>query len=83
MARVRHEFKDGTRLAFDENIADREMGSYARDGNIIVCVAKHAEADEDWVDRAFQRDADVCISNDSDVGNYIQKMDYPMRWKLP
>lgn len=78
-----HTFPLGTRLAFDENIADRTIGAYARSGCIVVYVSPHGTADEVWMEEAWARGAEVCISKDADIGNIIQKENYDMRWEIP
>lgn len=77
-----HEFTPGTRLAFDVNVSNAEIGAYVRNGCIGVLCAQKSESDESWVHRAFMADCDVCLSQDADVGNIIEKEGYEgMRWK--
>lgn len=79
-----HSFKPGTRLAFDENISDRTIGRYARDGCIIVFVAKKGQPDEEWLWQAYEAGADVVFSYDLDIPNILEKEKInDMRWREP
>ncbi len=78
-----HSYPDGTMIAFDENISDKTMGAYARSGCIIVYVAKEAEPDEQWVDKAIANGAEVIISHDLDIPNYLQKLGSNIEWREP
>lgn len=78
-----HTIEPGTRMAFDENIGDKEIGQYARAGAVIVYVSPAGTDDETWLQDAWAAGADVVVSNDSDIGNIIQKENYDMTWKLP
>lgn len=74
MAPVGHH--EAMRLAVDVNVSNREIGELAREGDQIVCVARKSEYDQDWIERALERDADVIISQDLDVPNLLD------RWRV-
>lgn len=78
-----HIFKQGTKVAFDENIGNPTIGKYARSGCIVVYVAPHGAEDEVWVEEAWTRGAEVIISRDLDIGNIIDKENYDMKWVEP
>lgn len=59
------------RLAVDVNISNREIGELAREGDQIVCVARKREDDQNWLERALERDVDVIISQDLDIPNLL------------
>jgi hypothetical protein len=77
-------YPSGTRLAFDENIGDKVIGSYARSGCVIVYVAPKGSRDEDWVEEAHARGAQVVLSWDLDIGNIIDRNQYDgVQWREP
>ena len=61
------------RVALDVNISNFQIGTLARNGDLVVCVAKASESDEVWLTRALDRDADIVISQDLDVPNLLDK----------
>jgi hypothetical protein len=79
-----HTYPPGTKLAFDVNISDRTMGRYARDGCVIVFVAKDGQPDEEWIWQAYEAGAEVVLSYDLDIPNLIEKENLlGMKWREP
>lgn len=80
------------KLALDVNISNRDIGELAREGYVIVCVAKRGEEDQLWLERALAEDVDVIISQDLDIPNlldrwrvandvlWFEKLEYFRRW---
>lgn len=80
------EFPMGTRVAFDVHYSSKQIGDYARHGHIVVCVARNGEPDDEWLDRAYERGAEVVFSQDTDAGIIIDKNGWnvgekPMTWR--
>lgn len=68
-------------VAVDVNISNYIIGTLARSGDMIVCVAKISEPDEKWLDRALARGAEVIISQDLDIPNLLDHWDEgKVRW---
>ena len=61
------------KLAFDISYSDRLIGSMARKGHQIVCVAAHGETDESWFARAMANGAEIVFSRDHDLVNLLAK----------
>ncbi len=71
----------GSKLAFDVNVSNKDIGQYARAGYVIVCCCEPSESDESFLDRAWVAGATHVFSQDADIGNIIQKENYDMIWK--
>lgn len=85
----RHFFKEtkdelpmGTKVAFDVTYSDKTIGAYSRHGHHVVCVARPGETDESWVGRAMEAGAEIVFSEDSDVGNILERENwFFMKWR--
>lgn len=64
------------KIAFDVNVADAEIGRLVRLGFEVVCVARRAEPDDSWIERAVDNGAQIIFSNDLDVPNYLDRQNY-------
>lgn len=64
------------KIAYDVGVHDREIGRVTRLGHEVVCVAKQAEADEIWIERAMDNGAEIIFSDDLDIPNYLDKNNY-------
>jgi hypothetical protein len=68
------------RIALDESIGFAKTNSLKNMGYDIVAIARHAEKDVDWLNRAFANGALFVVSPDLDIPNLIEKENYPMIW---
>lgn len=64
------------KVAVDVNVSNREIGELAREGCVIVCVARRGEDDQAWLERALAEDVDIIISQDLDIPNLLD------RWRV-
>ena len=68
------------RIALDESVGQAKYIQLKNMGYEVVCIAKHAEMDVDWLNRAFTNGALFVVSPDLDIPNLIEKENYPMIW---
>lgn len=68
------------RIALDESIGFAKTQQIKGYGYEIVCIARHAEKDVSWLNRAFAAGALFVVSPDLDIPNLIEKENYPMIW---
>lgn len=61
------------RLAFDQNVSNKELGRIARLGYEIVYVAGDGESDEEWLRKAIDLGAERVYSSDLDIPNLLDK----------
>lgn len=71
---------ESIKIALDESIGFRKTNSLKNMGYDVVCIARHAEKDVDWLNRAFANGALFVVSPDLDIPNYIERENYPMIW---
>lgn len=80
ITRKRIQHKEKIRIALDESVGFTKTNSLKDMGYEIVCIAKPAEDDIVWLNRAFAAGALFVISPDLDIPNLIEKENYPMIW---
>jgi hypothetical protein len=68
------------KIAVDSNIGNKRIHDLSNIGYEVVVVAKPAEKDVDWMERANKAEARFIISNDSDVPRLIENRFYAMMW---
>lgn len=60
-------------IALDENVPEKVEMKYILEGHIIVYRAPPGSRDEDWVEEAVCRGADIIISRDYDIPNILDR----------
>jgi hypothetical protein len=67
-------------IALDESVGFAKTEQLKRMGYNVVAIARHAEKDVDWLNRAFANGALFVVSPDLDIPNLIERENYPMIW---
>lgn len=60
-------YLQGLRIAVDVAVSNRTVAFLKKMGFEIVCQAEHGEPDEQWVQRAYQREVDVVVTDDLQI----------------
>lgn len=68
------------KIALDESIGFKKTDRLRNMGYEVVAIARHAEKDVDWLNRAFANGALFVVSPDLDIPNLIERESYPMIW---
>lgn len=69
-----------TKLAVDVQISKRAIRELQAAGYSVVYQAKNAQKDPDWIEQALTKGANVFVSPDLDIPNYLDKRDVNAAW---
>lgn len=67
-------------IALDVCVGKKRTERLKTLGYKVVCIARDAETDASWVNRAFSAGAFFVISADMDIPKIVEREGYPMCW---
>ena len=69
------------RFALDCNISDKDANALRKAGHQVMVIAFESEPDEEWLERAFDTNVDIVVSDDNQV-YWDAKTNHMVPWDI-